>query len=97
MNQQGPRIRIIAAPGAGLLERIAYSVLGLLVLVAAFFFIGIALVAGALLALVVLARWWWLRRRLRRAKADSFVEGEYRVVEAGVAEAAIADERQPRQ
>lgn len=89
-QQQDPRIRILARPRAGLLERIVFFALGLVVLVAAFFFIGIALVAGAILAGVILIRWWWLQRKLRRAREDSFVEGEYTVVET-----AITDRREP--
>lgn len=83
-TEQEPRIRIIAAPRAGLIERTVFFVLGLVVLVAAFFFIGIALIAGAVLAGVFLLRWWWLQRRLRRSEADSWVEGEYTVVETAV-------------
>jgi uncharacterized membrane protein YGL010W len=88
---QDPRIRISPRPQAGLVERIVFSLLGLVVLVAAFFFVGIALVAGAILAGVILLRWWWIRRKLRQAHADSFVEGEYRVVET-----AITDGRERR-
>jgi len=87
-QQQGPQFRFINRPQASLLERIVFFVLGLVVLVAAFFFIGIALVAGAILAGVILIRWWWLRRKLRRATADTWVEGEYTVVES-----AITDQR----
>lgn len=89
-RQQDPRIRIITGPGTGLVGRILYFVLGLALLVAAFFFIGIALVAGAIIAVVLLARWWWLQRRLRKAETDAFVEGEYRVVET-----AITEQREP--
>ncbi len=89
-QQQDPRIRILARPQTGLLERIVFFALGLVVLIAAFFFIGIALVAGAILAGVILLRWWWLQRKLRRAREDSFVEGEYTVVET-----AITDRREP--
>jgi Flp pilus assembly protein TadB len=89
-QQQDPRIRILARTQAGLLERIVFFALGLVVLIAAFFFIGIALVAGAILAGVILLRWWWLQRKLRRAREDSFVEGEYTVVET-----AITDRREP--
>ncbi len=78
---QGPRIRIMTRPQAGLLERIVFFALGLVVLVAAFFFIGIALVAGAILAGIFLIRLWWLRRKLQRARQDTFVEGEYTVIE----------------
>ncbi len=78
---QGPHIRITTRPQAGLLERIVFFALGLVVLVAAFFFIGIALVAGAILAGIFLIRLWWLRRKLQRARQDTFVEGEYTVIE----------------
>lgn len=89
-NEQQPRIRIIAVPRAGLVERAVFFVLGLVVLVAAFFFIGIALIAGAVLAGVFLLRWWWLQRKLRRTEAESWVEGEYTVVES-----AVTDQRPP--
>ena len=92
MNQQhGPRIHILNRPQAGLLERIVFFVLGLVVLVAAFFFIGIALIAGAILAGVILLRFWWLKRKLEREQRESYVEGEYKVVEQ-----VITDERTPR-
>jgi O-antigen/teichoic acid export membrane protein len=86
------RIHINTRPQAGLIERIVFFVLGLFVLVAAFFFVGIALIAGTLLALVILLRWWWIKRKLRRAHEESFVEGEYRVVEQ-----AITDQGKPRE
>jgi hypothetical protein len=87
-QSQGPQLRFATRPQAGLLERIFYFVLGLIVLVAAFFFISIALIAGAILAGVVLLRFWWLKRKLRQTHEDSYVEGEYRVVES-----AITDQR----
>lgn len=90
---QGPRIRVMTArPQAGLLERIVFFALGLVVLVAAFFFIGIALIAGAILAGVFLIRLWWIRRKLQRAEQDTFVEGKYTVIET-----AITDQRPPRE
>lgn len=91
-QQQDPRIRILRRPQASLLERIVFFLLGLVVLVAAFFFIGIALIAGAILAGVILLRYWWLKRKLRDGVQDGVVEGEYRVVET-----AITDERKPRE
>lgn len=91
-QQQGPRIHIRNRPQAGLLERIVFFVLGLVVLIAAFFFIGIALIAGAILAGVILLRFWWLKRKLEREQRDSYVEGEYKVVEQ-----VMTDERTPRE
>lgn len=89
-QSQDPRFRINARPQAGLIERIVFFVLGLVVLVAAFFFVGIALIAGAILAVVILLRFWWIKRKLRQAHEDSYVEGEYRVVET-----IITDQRKP--
>ena len=91
-QSQGPHIRFTARPQAGLIERIVFFALGLMVLIAAFFFIGIALIAGAILAGVILLRFWWIKRKLRQAHAESFVEGDYRVVET-----AITDQRTPRE
>src|SRR3989338_9777274 len=90
-QQQGPSIHIIRRPQAGMLERMVFFALGLVILVAAFFFIGIALIAGAILAGVILIRWWWLQRKLRREQQDSYVEGEYTVVET-----AVTDQRAPQ-
>lgn len=83
-QSQDPHIRINARPQAGLIERIVFFVLGLVVLVAAFFFVGIALIAGAILAAVILLRFWWIKRKLRQAHEDTYVEGEYRVVETTI-------------
>ena len=92
MDQQqdprNPHIRIITRPQAGLLERILFFALGLVVLVAAFFFIGIALIAGAILGGIFLIRLWWIKRKMQRAEQDTYVEGEYTVVET-----AITDQR----
>ena len=85
-QQQGPHIRFTARPQASLLERIVFFVLGLVVLIAAFFFIGVALIAGAIVAGVFLIRWWWLQRKLRRETDQTWVEGEYTVVESAIAD-----------
>ncbi len=92
-QQQGPHIRIITRPQAGLLERIVFFVLGLVVLVAAFFFIGIALIAGAILAGILLIRWWWLKRKLPHAAPDGVVEGEYTVIESVITDQRTAVEQ----
>jgi Zn-dependent membrane protease YugP len=89
-QSQGPHIRFTSRPQAGLIERIVFFALGLMVLIAAFFFIGIALIAGAILAGVILLRFWWIKRKLRKAHEETYVEGEYRVVES-----AITDQRKP--
>ena len=89
-QSQGPHIRFTARPQAGLIERIVFFALGLMVLIAAFFFIGIALIAGAILAGVILLRFWWIKRKLHQAHQETYVEGEYRVVES-----AITDQRKP--
>lgn len=50
--------------------------------VLAFFFLTLALVAGAILAAVILARLWWLKRKLQRAAKDGVYEGEYVVIKS---------------
>lgn len=90
---QAPHIRIMTRPQAGLLERIVFFALGLIVLVVAFFFIGIALVAGAILAVIFLIRLWWLKRKLQRAAQDSYVEGEYTVIENSISDQRVTPEK----
>lgn len=89
---QGPHIRITTRPQGGLLERIVFFALGLVVLVAAFFFIGIALIAGAILAGIFVIRLWWIKRKLQRAEQESYVEGEYTVIENAVTDQRTAPE-----
>jgi Zn-dependent membrane protease YugP len=89
-TRQGPRIRFIHPPSASLFERILFALLGLVILIAAFFFIGIALIAGAVLACVILIRFWWLKRKLSSEAPDQVVEGEFSVVET-----VITDQRTP--
>ena len=78
-------------------QRIFYALLGLVLLVLAFFFLTVALIAGAFLALAVIARWWWLTRKLRRderkrEERQGILEGEYRIVNGEQA----GDDRHPR-
>ena len=80
MNHQH-RAFTFAPQGRNWVERILYALLGLTILVLAFFFLTVALVAGALLAAIIAVRWWWLARKLRRHAAQGTFEGEYTVVE----------------
>lgn len=61
-------------------QRVLYAIVGLALVILAFFFLTVALVAGALLALAILARLWWISRKLRREPGGAALEGEYRVV-----------------
>lgn len=88
--RQGPRIRFIHPPRSSLFERILFALLGLIVLVAAFFFIGIALIAGTVLAGIILIRFWWLKRKLSSGMQNEAVDGEFTVVET-----VITDQRRP--
>jgi membrane protein implicated in regulation of membrane protease activity len=63
------------------LQRALLALLSAAILVLGFFFLTVALVAGALIALAVIVRWWWLARRLQRARAQGTLEGEYEIVE----------------
>jgi hypothetical protein len=64
------------------LQRVLLGVAAISLALVAFFFLTIALIAGALLALAIGARWWWVLRKLRRqAKASEALEGEYTVLE----------------
>jgi predicted membrane metal-binding protein len=85
-NGHDPRIRILRQPAPGLLCRVCFGALGLVVLVAAFFFVGLALATGAVFAAILALRWWWLRRKLARELRTGTVEGEYRVIEAVVSD-----------
>lgn len=80
MNHQH-RAFTFAPRGRNWLERILYALLGVTVLVLAFFFLTVALVAGALLAAIIAVRWWWLARKLRQHADQGTFEGEYTVVE----------------
>ena len=64
-----------------LIERIAYALLAVAVIVLGFFFLAAAVVAGAILAAVILIRLWWLRRRLRKEAEREFITTQYTVVE----------------
>ena len=64
------------------LQRVLFILVGTVFAVAAFFFLAVALAAGAVIALVIGIRWWWVLRGIRaRARASEALEGEYSVVE----------------
>jgi uncharacterized membrane protein len=78
-----------------LLERIAYALFALAVIVLGFFFLAAAVVAGAILAGVVLLRFWWFKRKLRKAADQEFLSTDYRVVDDR--EQSTASREPPRQ
>jgi hypothetical protein len=71
-------------------ERILLGIMAVAIVVLGFFFLTVALVAGAIVAAVVLARIWWLARKVRAAQRDEAIDGEYVVVER-----AVLEQRQP--
>jgi predicted lipid-binding transport protein (Tim44 family) len=78
---RNPRLTFQGRSG-GWLQRVLLAALGAVLVVAAFFFLTVALIAGAFLALAIGIRWWWIMRRLRaQAQATAALEGEYTVVE----------------
>lgn len=62
-------------------ERILLGIVAVAIVILGFFFLTVALVAGAIVASVVLARLWWVTRKMRAAQRDSAIDGEYVVVE----------------
>lgn len=79
MNNQH-RAFVFAPQGRNWLERTLYALLGVTILVLAFFFLTVALLAGALLAAIIGVRWWWLARKLRQSARQGTFEGEYTIV-----------------
>ena len=81
-DQRGPFLSGPKTRSRSWLQQVALTVVGVAVVVVAFFFVTVALIAGALLAIGIALRWWWAVRRLRKASANSGpLEGEYVVVE----------------
>lgn len=83
MNEyQNPRMLGYQGRSGGWLQRALLALLGLLIVVAGFFFLTVAIVAGAFVALAIGIRIWWMMRRLRKqAEANAALEGEFTVVE----------------
>jgi len=66
---------------SGWLTRILVTLVTLVLVVLGFFFLTVALIAGALVATVVGARLWWTLRKLKRSQGDITVDTDTRVVE----------------
>jgi protein-S-isoprenylcysteine O-methyltransferase Ste14 len=82
------KFRMNTPQQAGWLTRIVFTLVTLVLVVLGFFFLTVALIAGALVAAVVGARLWWGLRKLKRAQgsvvteaASTVVEGNYTVIE----------------
>lgn len=89
--------QILISQKPGLVTRILLGIATLALVIAGFFFLTIALVAGALLALVIGARLWWTLRKIKRDMAQGAsatsthagtqgtgkeaLDGEYQVVD----------------
>lgn len=75
---------LLASPAGirGWLQRAGVALFAITVIVLGFFFLTIALVAGALLAAVIAIRFWWIMRKIRAAQqATAPLEGEYTIAE----------------
>ena len=84
---RNPRMLSYQGRTVGWMQRILLALLGLVIIIAGFFFLTVAIVAGAFLALAVGIRIWWTLRRLRKkAQANAALEGEFTVVERAEAE-----------
>jgi membrane protein implicated in regulation of membrane protease activity len=64
-----------------LVVRVVYALACAALFVLAFFFLTVALIAGAIVALVVIGRLWWMSRKLSRTQEQTEIEGEFTVVE----------------
>jgi predicted PurR-regulated permease PerM len=81
-DQRGPFLSGPKMRSRSWLQQLALTVVGVAVIVVAFFFVTVALIVGVLLAIGIALRWWWVVRRLRKASANSeSLEGEYVVIE----------------
>ncbi len=75
------KIRMNTPQGAGWLTRIVVTLVTLVLIILGFFFLTVALIAGALVAVVVGARLWWTLRKLKRAQGNVTTDSDPRVVE----------------
>ena len=72
------------------ISRILVALITTALLILGFFFLTVALIAGAIVATVFGARLWWTLRKLKRAQGEAgispdantnVVDGDYRVIE----------------
>ncbi len=71
---------------SGWITRILVTLITVALVILGFFFLTVALIAGAMVATVVGARLWWTLRTLKRAQPATtddanVVEGDYRIIE----------------
>jgi hypothetical protein len=80
MNSREPLLLTFSGPRSWL-GRVAVTLVGLTLAVAAFFFLTLALIAGTVLLGVLAVRWWWALRRIRSEQAAAAaLDGEYTVI-----------------
>jgi hypothetical protein len=72
----------------GWVTRILVTLVTTALVILGFFFLTVALIAGAIVAAIFGARLWWTLRKLKRAQANAavdtnatVVDGDYRVIE----------------
>ena len=80
-RQPNPRVLLLSPRPTTWLGKLGVAVIGLTLLVLAFFFLTVALVAGVIVGLAVIGRLWWISRKLRRAREQADLDGEFTVVE----------------
>jgi hypothetical protein len=82
IDSNRPPLLQFAARSRSWSQRVLLTLLGAALVMFAFFFITVALIAGSVLAAGIALRWWWIVRRLRAAqKASAPLDGEYTVLE----------------
>ena len=80
-REPNPGVIFLSARPRTWLGKLVFTVVGLTLFVLAFFFLTVALVAGVIVGLAVIGRLGWSARKLRRAREQAELEGEFTVVE----------------
>ena len=80
------KLLLLGTPShGGWLQRALLAVAAAGIVLVGFFFLTVALVAGAILAGVIAVRWWWfvrkLKQRVRAQQGPAPLEGDYSVVQ----------------